>query len=540
MFPNAKEIPSPYYAEPVVADWAQSLALHLYKDLPGRILRHSWKEPHELVDVVRTSLKLSYENWLQQGSCASQEVHENPMTSAGDVHLDGGDNENPTMSPKAAYHVGGDGGNKMERKDSTCSGSHNSETERLPLDLNMTSDDREICRVPASDSEPARPMSTMSMSGMTEFVLLQTKVYADWQSRQSQQYQQMPVLEETGQIAKDLSSHSSAYPEIGDDQGLWYKFYLAVVMLKRKEPTVGWKLVNEGCEMTRGVLEHPSRNFFTNLYNHFGSRKWDEFEGLRLHILRFLGKMATLILGTNHPLTLVLQHLAVEGVLRDLSGPALRVILHIYEQALGPMHPDVIQTERSLCKVFRRQNEFETAKEGVNSMLRHSEQAYGSYDPQTRRCMRRLGHLYRYQEQYEDAEKMYHNVVRFVENRADKRNGLDDLALCTVHDLVSIAFQAKRFTTAEAWARLAMTAGLGSRNIAPENILVYVLDLHKCLMAQGRVAEATDLIKQSSLISNLPPWASCEEHALLSSISKDHFAWVLAESGHPYLLPDAY
>src|SRR2546430_13041148 len=39
-----------------------------------------------------------------------------------------------------------------------------------------------------------------------------------------------------------------------------------------------------------------------------------------------------------------------------------------------------------------------------------------------------------------------------------RSNGLDDLALCTVHDLVSIAFQAKRFTTAEAWARLAMTA----------------------------------------------------------------------------------
>src|SRR5271156_626163 len=136
MFPNAKEIPSPYYAEPVVVDRAQSLALHLYKDLPGRILRHSWKEPHELVDVVRTSLKLSYENWLQQGGCASQEVHENPMTSAGDVHLDGGDNSN----------------NKVERKDSTCSGSHNSETEHLPSDLNMTSDDREICRVPASDS----------------------------------------------------------------------------------------------------------------------------------------------------------------------------------------------------------------------------------------------------------------------------------------------------------------------------------------------------------------------------------------------------
>ena len=489
------------------------------------------------MDVVRTSLKLSYENWLQQEGRASQEVHENPVTSAGDVHLDGGDNENPTMSPKIAYLVGGDDGddnNQMERKDSICSGSHDSETEQFPLDLDMTSDDGEICQVPAPDSEPARPMSTMSTSGRTEFVLLQTKVYADWQL---QQYQQMLVLKETGQIAKDLSSHSSAYPEIGDDQGLWYKFYLAVVMLKRKESTIGWKLVHEGCEMTRGVLERPSRNFFTNLYNHFGTRKWDKFDGLRLHILRFLGKMATLVLGTNHPLALVLQHLAVEGVLKDLSEPALRIILHIYKQAFGRMHPDVIRTERSLCKVFRRQNEFETAEERVSSMLRQSAQVYGSYDPQTRRCMRRLGHLYRYQKQYEDAEKMYSNVV---ESSTDKRNGLDDLALCTVHDLVSIAFQAERFTTAEAWARRAMTAGLGSRKIAPENILVYFLDLRECLIAQGQVAEATDLTKQYSHISNLPSQASCEEQALLNSISEDHFAWVLAESGHPYLLPDAY
>jgi tetratricopeptide (TPR) repeat protein len=523
MFPNAKEIPSPYYAEPVVVDQAQSLALHLYKDLPGRVLRDISKEPYELMDVVRTALALSYETWLQQRGYASR-----------DVRLDDSDNENPTTGSNAACLVGDDN-NRTEGEDLACSDSHNSETEHLLLGLTATSYDREICQVPAPDSEPARPMSTMSVS--EEFILWQTKLYADWHL---QQYQQMPVLKEADQTAKDLSLHSSAYPKIGDDQGLWYKFYLAVVMLKRKESTMGWKLVNEGCEMIRGVLEHPSRNFFTNLYNHFGSRKWDEFESLRLHILRFLEKMAALTLGSNHPLTLVLHHLAVEGVLRNLSERALWVMLDIYKQALGQMHPDVIQTERSLCKVFRRQKEFDTAKERVNSMLGHSERVYGNYGLQTRRCMRRLGHLYRYQEQYENAEEMYRSVVRFAESSPDKRDGPDDLTLCTVHDLVSIAFQAKRFTTAESWARLAIAADLESRNTAPENILVCVLDLHRCLIAQGRVAEATDLIEQYSSISNLPSRASCEEYALLSSISKDHFAWVLAESGHPYLLPDAY
>ena len=93
MFPNAKEIPSPYYAEPVVVDQAQSLALHLYQDLPGRIPRDISKESNELVDAVRTALASSYEAWLQRGGNASREGHENPMPSAGDVHLDGGDNE---------------------------------------------------------------------------------------------------------------------------------------------------------------------------------------------------------------------------------------------------------------------------------------------------------------------------------------------------------------------------------------------------------------------------------------------------------------
>src|SRR5947209_13511531 len=105
MFPNAKEIPSPYYAEPVVVDQAQSLALHLYKDLPGRILRDISKEPHGLMDVVRTALALSYDTWLQQGGYASQDVHENPMTSVGNVHLDGSDNENPITGDRKSTRL---------------------------------------------------------------------------------------------------------------------------------------------------------------------------------------------------------------------------------------------------------------------------------------------------------------------------------------------------------------------------------------------------------------------------------------------------
>jgi hypothetical protein len=546
LFPNAKDLPSPYYLEPAVPPdvAAQSLAYHLYNDLPDRILREI-SEHHgsdnalyirgKLVNrVVRKSLSSGYRYWLHKQDWPISK----PSTAPVDTNLD----------------------KRRWKSDYSESEIKNSPPERCGL-----VDKHDVKQILPRGPDPERPMSTISATGRTEFVLLQTKLCANWHLLQ---HQQIPSLKVVDQNAKDLFSYSSPcptnlwsrissittnncegsktrnffhrLPEMRDDQGLWYKFYLAVVMLKRNESIVGWRLAEEGCKITKSVLEHPSRSFFPNLYNHFGSHKWDEFESLRLHILRYLTDVSVLLLGANHPLTRILGHLAIEGFLKVVSGPALKVMLDVYEQALGSMHPDVIQTERGLCKVLRRQNEFCAATDRVKAMLKHSQQANGRYHTNTRRCIRRLGHLYRYQERYEDAEQMYQDVMQFAESGSDNPGGLDDLALCTAHDLVSIAFQADRFETAESWARLAITAVADSRNITPENYLVCVLDLHKCLLEQGRDSEARDWMERYSEISNIPPQDSCEEHALLSSISKDHFAWVLAELGHPYLLPDAY
>jgi tetratricopeptide (TPR) repeat protein len=497
---------------------AQSLACHLYNDLPDRILREISKshhgsnsfnfregEPGELVShIVRRSLSSAYKDWLHRQDWPISNV----STPSTDTHVH-------DRRWKSHYSQLG--------------------IEESPSESNKEADKHDEKQSSLALWDPARPMSTISTIDRIEFVLLQTRLCADWHLRQ---YQQIPSPDKcSGNTPVNLVDR---LPEIRDDQGLWYKFYLAVVMLKRKEPSVGWNLVEEGCKITRGILEQPSRSFFPNLYNHFGSHKWDEFESLRLQILQYLKGMSAVLLGTNHPLTIILRHLAIEGFLKNVSEPALKIMLDVYAHTLYSMHPDVIQAERSLCMVFRRQNEFSTATDRVTTMLRHSEQVNGRYDTNTRRCMRRLGHLYRYQERYADAEKMYRDVIQLAEDSSVNRGDLDDLALCTVHDLVSITFQAHQFEAAESWARLAMAAVADGRNITPENYLVCVLDLHKCLEAQGRVAEARDWEEQCSAFSCIPPQESCEEHALLSSISKDHFAWVLAESGHPYLLPDAY
>jgi tetratricopeptide (TPR) repeat protein len=548
LFPNAKDLPSPYYLEPAVPPdvAAQSLACHLYNDLPDRILReisehhgsdHALYMEGKLVNcVVRKSLSAGYKDWLHKQDWPISK----PSAASVDTHLD------------------------ERRWKSDCP---ESEIKISPPECSGAANKQDVKQNLPTAPDPERPMSTMSATGRMEFVLFQTKLCADWHLRQ---YQQIPDLQFVGQNANDLFPYSSSYqanfrsrisgmpgnncegsttanfvhhlPEMRDDQGPWYKFYLAVVMLKRNESVVGWRLAKEGCEITKSVIEQPSRSFFPNLYNHFGSHKWDEFESLRLNILRYLKDMSVLLLGANHPLTIILGYLAIEGLLKIVSEPALKIMLDVYEQALDSMHPDVIQTKRSLCKVFRRRNEFCAATDRVKAMLKHSEQVNGRYHTNTRRWVRRLGHLYRYQERYEDAEAMYRDVVELAEKRSDNPGELDDLALCTAHDLVSIAFQADRFDAAESWARLAMAAVVvDSRNMTPENYLVCVLDLHKCLLAQGRVAEARDWMERYSESSDTPPpRESCEEHALLSSISKDHFAWVLAELGHPYLLPDAY
>lgn len=494
---------------------AQSLACHLYNDLPDRILREIFKSQHclnssnfregeynELVsDVVRHSLSSAYKDWLYRQDW--------PISNAS---MASADTDLEDRRWKVNYSQSG--------------------IEESPLEPNKEVDKQDVKQSSPAVLDPERPMSTISTIGRIEAFLLQTRLCADWNL---QKYQLVPSTNKcVGSTSVDLVRRP---PKIRDDQGVWYKFYLAVVMLKREEPVVGWNLVREGCEIIKSVLEHPSRSFFSNLYNHFGSHKWDKFESLRIHILKYLREMSAVLLGPNHPLTIILGHLAIEGFLQSVSGPALEIILDVYGPALDSMHPDVIQTERSLCKVLRRQNEFPKATGRVITMLEHSEQVNGRYDTNTRRCMRRLGHLYRYQELYEAAEQMYQHVIRLAGDSWVNPGDLDDLALCTVHDLVSIAFHARQLETAEYWARLAMAAVVDGRKIPPENYLVCVLDLYKCLETQGRLAEARDC---KANIPNISPQESCEEHALFSSISKNHFAWVLAESGHPYLLPDAY
>ena len=499
---------------------AQSLACHLHHDLPHRIFQEISKpqhgpnsikfqggEPDELVSLaVRRSLFSAYKNWL-----CKQDL---PLSNASTTSTDSDVERRRWKSPYAQSHI-----------------------EECPSGPNGEADKHET----KDRSSPAwtveRPMSRTSPTDKREAVLFQIKL---WIQSHLRQHRQIPGTDDKHgeSTAAPPAQHAS---EISRDQGLWYKFYLAVVMLKRTEPTAGWNLAHQACQLTRGILQNPSRTIFLNLYNHFGSHKWDEFESLRLHMLGYLQEMAVALLGTRHPLTIILGHLASKGFLASVSELVLKLMLDVYKEALNSMHPDVVETERSLCKVLRRQKEFSSATERVQAMLKHSEHVYGRYHTNTRRCMRRLGHLYRYQERYGDAEQKYRNVVQVTEDSSTNPSDLDDLALCTVHDLTSITFQACDFESAAYWARLAMAAVTEGRNMTPENRLVYVLDFQKCLEAQGRLAEARDWkVKDWASISGVPPDESYEEQALLSSISKDHFAWVLAESGHPYLLPDAY
>jgi tetratricopeptide (TPR) repeat protein len=498
---------------------AQSLAYHLHNDLPRRILHEISKpqhgpnsisfqggEPDELVNlVVRRSLSSAYKNWLYKQDLALS----NASTTSTGTYVD----RRRWKSHSSQLRIG-----------------------ESWLGWNGEVDTRDMEHSLSPVWSPGRPISRASPNDKVEVVLLQIKLWVDWHL---QQHQQIPG--NNRHVESTPVKPVQRLPETSDDQGLWYKFYLAVVMLRRTEHKVGWILAHEGCQLAMYVLQNPSSSFLSNLYNHFGSHKWDGVESLRMHILHYLAEVTSLLLGARHPLTAILRYLATEGFIASVSEVALKLMLDVYKQALDAMHPDIIETERSLCKVFRRQKEFSTAAERVLTMLEHSERVNGRYHTNTRRCMRRLGHLYRYQERYVDAEQMYRDVVQVAPDSSANPGDLDDLTLCTVHDLVSIAFQAQHFETAESWARLAMAAVSEGRTMTPENRLVFALDLQRCLEAQGRLAEARDCKEQHSAISYIPPDdESCEEHALLTSISKDHFAWVLAESGHPYLLPDAY
>jgi tetratricopeptide (TPR) repeat protein len=124
-------------------------------------------------------------------------------------------------------------------------------------------------------------------------------------------------------------------------------------------------------------------------------------------------------LGPEHPNTAATLHALAR--LSDKQGkyaeaePLYKRALHIREQALGPEHPDTATTLHELARLYLEQGKYAEAEPLFQRALHIYEQALGPEHPQTAATLHELARLYHNQGKYAEAEPLYQRALRIKE-----------------------------------------------------------------------------------------------------------------------------
>jgi tetratricopeptide (TPR) repeat protein len=191
----------------------------------------------------------------------------------------------------------------------------------------------------------------------------------------------------------------------------WAEFDFGLAMLEDGHADLAMTSFELGCRLARLLLSQPSKLFVRNLVMAFGSSRWAKFEGFRHKLLDYLALMAQVVLGDDHPITIILQHVATGDTLVACSELALRAMIATFEKTSRLAHPDVLLVKRSLSVILRRQQQFSLSEKLLLRAIHDSEVQNGVNHKETRRCLRRLGHLYMQEQRWDEAETVFIRIL---------------------------------------------------------------------------------------------------------------------------------
>jgi tetratricopeptide (TPR) repeat protein/nucleoside phosphorylase len=106
-----------------------------------------------------------------------------------------------------------------------------------------------------------------------------------------------------------------------------------------------------------------------------------------------------------------------EHALYALAEPLLVRALAIYEEQVGPTHPDTASSLNNLALLYAAQGKYEQAEPLYQRALAICEQRLGAEHPATAQSLNNLAALYRAQGKYEQAEPLYQRALAIHEQQ---------------------------------------------------------------------------------------------------------------------------
>ena len=117
------------------------------------------------------------------------------------------------------------------------------------------------------------------------------------------------------------------------------------------------------------------------------------------------------------------------------AEPLYQRALHIWEQQLGPAHPDVAHSLNGLANLYRKQSKYAEAEPLYQRALRIREQQLGPEHPDVAYPLNGLASLYHEQGKYVEAESLYQRALHIRERALGSQH--PDTAE-TMHDLARL------------------------------------------------------------------------------------------------------
>ena len=193
---------------------------------------------------------------------------------------------------------------------------------------------------------------------------------------------------------------------------VFYRFYLADRYLRENRTRDAWRLVQEGGEMVRPLLQQESRHFLRELFLHFLDEYSGDYAGIQKQLLYLLTSMSFITYGREHPIPIICQLLQTLYENQHIIEQTMRKLHNTFKHHLGEDHPASCLVQDRLCVALMFQKKYAEAERPLQDLLKANERRCGRSANATRHTLCGLAELYYLQERDVEAREIIKDILQ--------------------------------------------------------------------------------------------------------------------------------
>jgi tetratricopeptide (TPR) repeat protein len=214
-------------------------------------------------------------------------------------------------------------------------------------------------------------------------------------------------------IDVSITFHGDTYTRIFfGSRCVFYRFLLADRYLRENRTRDAWRLIEEGAEMVRPLLQQESPHFLRELLLHFLDEYSGDYVGIQKQLLHLLTSMSFITYGRKHPISSTCQLLQTSFGKQHIIEQTLRKLHDTFKHHLGEDHSASLCVQDRLCTALRSQKRYAEAERSLQDLIKTNERCHGRNACDTRYTLLGLAELYFLQKRYAEAWEISKDILQ--------------------------------------------------------------------------------------------------------------------------------